>query len=288
MSDETPRLGLPLILAGQAQKEITHSEALMRLDAAVQAVVLARDLAAPPAEPAPGQAWIVAAGATGAWTGHDGAIAAWTAGGWLFLAPATGWSVWCLAEASLLRHDGGGWVTSLSPFGLSLAAASDAAAARAALGIVEPPLAVLGRQHGGAAKNDADTSETALFTLPIAGLTLGPDDMLRITAVWSYPSSAAVKSLRIRVGGTLIFSNSTTTTASLSAQAQIANRGSRDSQIGKAIGSSAFGTSGSAPLVAAIDFAQAQDVTITAQWVSAGSGDNVITLESALVELLRG
>jgi len=51
---------------------------------------------------------------------------------------------------------------------------------------------------------------------------------------------------------------------------------------------SSFGTSTSGPVTLTKDFALAQDVTITAQWGSAGSGSNSITLESALVELLRG
>lgn len=35
----TPRLGLPYIQAQQAQKELAHSEGLVRLDALVQPVV---------------------------------------------------------------------------------------------------------------------------------------------------------------------------------------------------------------------------------------------------------
>ena len=51
MSDITTHLLLPYILASQAQKHVTHNEALRLLDAMVQLSVLDRDLAAPPASP---------------------------------------------------------------------------------------------------------------------------------------------------------------------------------------------------------------------------------------------
>lgn len=111
MSDETtPRLALPCLAAGQAQKEITHNEALQRLDALVQPVVLSADLAMPPDSPAPGACWIVAAGASGAWAGHTGAVAQWTAGGWRFLTPAAGWQVRVVDRDAVMIHDDSGWM----------------------------------------------------------------------------------------------------------------------------------------------------------------------------------
>jgi hypothetical protein len=78
---------LPLIAAGQAQKEITHNEALGLIDIMVQLVVESAGLAMPPASPSYGQCWIVGTGGTGAWSGKDGAVAGWTANGWLFAVP---------------------------------------------------------------------------------------------------------------------------------------------------------------------------------------------------------
>lgn len=63
---QTDRLALPLLAAGQAQKEITHNEALGQLDMLVQLIVVSADLSAPPASPAEGQCWIVASGGSGA------------------------------------------------------------------------------------------------------------------------------------------------------------------------------------------------------------------------------
>lgn len=105
----TPRLALPLIEAAQAQKHVTHNEALARLDAEVQLAVADRDLAAPPASPVDGEQWLVAAGATGAWSGRSGTIAARRDGAWIFLAPAAGWLCWVSDEARLLVHDGTLW-----------------------------------------------------------------------------------------------------------------------------------------------------------------------------------
>ena len=59
--DETSNLLLPYILAAQAQKHVTHNEALRKLDALVQISVVDRDLAAPPASPAEGARYIIAA-----------------------------------------------------------------------------------------------------------------------------------------------------------------------------------------------------------------------------------
>lgn len=89
----TPRLGLPMLEPGQAQKEMTHNEALSRLDIATQPSILAI-AATPPASPARGQCWLVADAAQGDWTGHANAVAAWTDGGWRFVAPFEGMRIW--------------------------------------------------------------------------------------------------------------------------------------------------------------------------------------------------
>jgi hypothetical protein len=106
---QTDRLGLPLLATAQAQKEMTLNEALALLDSAVQAVVLAIAPSTVPASPSPGQSWIVGAGASGAWTGHDGALASWTSGGWRFVAPFEGMAVWSLADDVPARHAAGVW-----------------------------------------------------------------------------------------------------------------------------------------------------------------------------------
>jgi hypothetical protein len=105
----TANLGLPLIEASQAQKHVTHNEALRILDAAIQIAVIDLHRTAPPPTPAAGDRHVVAAGATGAWAGHDQSIACWHDGAWLFLAPHPGWFVWSLADEVIKVFDGGGW-----------------------------------------------------------------------------------------------------------------------------------------------------------------------------------
>lgn len=98
MSD-TPRLGLPLLAAGQAQKHVTHNDALMRLDALVHLVVASRTQTAPPASPSETAAYIVPAGGTGVFAGHQDDLAIFEDGGWSFLAPRAGWQAWVTDEA---------------------------------------------------------------------------------------------------------------------------------------------------------------------------------------------
>jgi hypothetical protein len=109
MTDMTARFALPFLLPGQAQKELFHNEALGRLDAALQAAVEGPPQTSPPASPAEGQGWIVAPGAAGAWNGKEGCLAAWTSGGWRFVAPPAGMSVWNKADGLVLRYDGSAW-----------------------------------------------------------------------------------------------------------------------------------------------------------------------------------
>lgn len=90
----TPRLALPLLAAGQAQKEMSHNEALMRIDLSLHGSVAGFAANIPPASPAAGQCWILGAAPTGAWAGHPHEIAGWTEGGWRFLAPCEGARLW--------------------------------------------------------------------------------------------------------------------------------------------------------------------------------------------------
>ena len=107
--DDTPNLGLPYIMAAQSQKHVTHNEALRALDAVVQLVVLDRDLAAPPASPADGARYIVAASPTGAWAWQAGSIAAFQDGAWAFYAPGEGWLTWIADEDVAVVWDGAAW-----------------------------------------------------------------------------------------------------------------------------------------------------------------------------------
>lgn len=109
MSDTSLLLGLPYIQPAQAQKHVTHNEAIAQLDAVVQLNVDALDRTAPPAAPAPGARHIVGVGATGAWAGQDNAVAVFDAQSWRFYAPAIGWTAYLRDTATLAAFDGAGW-----------------------------------------------------------------------------------------------------------------------------------------------------------------------------------
>ena len=110
MGTFSDRLALPLLTAGQAQKEVTHNEALAVVDILVQPVVQSLAPATVPAAPAAGQCWVVGAGAAGAWASHDGAIAGWTSGGWRFAAPQEGMQLWSIADGVMVRRAAGAWL----------------------------------------------------------------------------------------------------------------------------------------------------------------------------------
>lgn len=107
---KTPRLALPLLSVAQAQKEVTHNEALILLDALVHTAIVAGPLADPPADPAEGQCWIAGASPTGIWSGQANAIALWTAGGWRFAPPREAMRLTRLSDGAQLRFEGGIWV----------------------------------------------------------------------------------------------------------------------------------------------------------------------------------
>ncbi len=108
----TPNLQLPYILSSQAQKEVTHAEALNVLDALVQPVAISASLASPPGTPAEGAVYVVAASPAGAWSGRAQQIAQFMGGSWRFYLPKEGWQIWVQSVGQLLRYNGSSWVNS--------------------------------------------------------------------------------------------------------------------------------------------------------------------------------
>jgi hypothetical protein len=111
MPDQTPNLSLPFILPAQAQKHVTHNEAIELLDMIVQLTLESTTAITPPATANEGQAWVLGTGATGDWTGQDNNIATWRGGGWLFVTPRDGWQAWVNDVAAIQVLTSGSWVT---------------------------------------------------------------------------------------------------------------------------------------------------------------------------------
>jgi len=101
----TPRLDLPLLFAGQAQKEVFLNEGLARLDALLHCAIEAQT-ATPPTTPQEGQCWLVASSATGVWSGHAGEVATFQQGQWLFQTPRDGLRLFNRATGQELLHSG--------------------------------------------------------------------------------------------------------------------------------------------------------------------------------------
>lgn len=110
-TDATPRWALPNLFAGQAQKELFHNEALARIDMLLHGQAESADENLPPVSPGEGQCWIIAAGATGSWLGRDGSVACWTDGGWRYVEPRAGLSLWVADRGHPMQFDGDGWAS---------------------------------------------------------------------------------------------------------------------------------------------------------------------------------
>jgi len=113
MTDTSAALSLPYIQPSQAQKHVTHNEAVRILDAVTQLSVLSSDLTAAPMSNAVGDRFLVASGAVGEWAGKDGQIAVFDGTGWAYFRATAGWRADVIPTGAQLRFDGAGWVPAL-------------------------------------------------------------------------------------------------------------------------------------------------------------------------------
>lgn len=109
----SPRYRLPLLFAGQAQKELFVNEAHALVDALLHPAIEGTG-DAPPATPADGECWLVGDTPAGAWAGHAGHLAAWQAGTWVFAVPRDGLQVLDRSTEQTIRFLGG-WQRPAAP-----------------------------------------------------------------------------------------------------------------------------------------------------------------------------
>ena len=107
--ENTGRFDLPLIMPSQAQKHVTHNEALTLLDGLVHLVIKTFGENSPPANAAIDDAFVVGASPTGAWFGEGGNIAFNTDAGWRFSAPIRGITALSSATGKMVIFDQGIW-----------------------------------------------------------------------------------------------------------------------------------------------------------------------------------
>lgn len=109
MTGFTDRYGLPLLQVAQAQKEVTHNQAVAGIDTLLHLAVETATLNRPPVAPALGQAWIVAPGASGAWAGHAGEVASFGSAGWRYTVPREGCVAWLCDVQRFAVCTAAGW-----------------------------------------------------------------------------------------------------------------------------------------------------------------------------------
>lgn len=108
-NEATERLNLPFIMPSQAQKHVTHNEALVQLDRIIHPVAASRTVTVPPTDAADGTCYIVAPDATGAWAGHAGDLANAEGTGWTFLHPPIGFNIFVEDEQVFVHFNGSLW-----------------------------------------------------------------------------------------------------------------------------------------------------------------------------------
>lgn len=254
-------LELPLLAAAQAQKHVTHNDALLRLDAIVQLGIKDRHLTSPPGSPSNGDRYIPASGATGAWEDWDLNIAWYVDGVWTKLVPRGGWIVYVEDEGLILIHDGSNWV--------KLPAAAETWQVLAASAM--------------AVSLTGSTAKTTLATVTVPGGAMGANGVLRITSLWSHTNSANNKTPRIEFGGTQYYGAALTTTATSRMYHTIANRNAENSQVGGTTSEFNWGSTTGALTTSSQDTSADKDLVFSGQLANGG---DTIALESYLVEVL--
>jgi hypothetical protein len=101
-------LALPFLEAGQAQKHVTHNEALRMLDALVHLSVL-EIASSPPGSPEDGARYIVGDPATDAFAEKESQIAVYEDGAWRFFLPRNGWLAYIEETQALLVYREDAW-----------------------------------------------------------------------------------------------------------------------------------------------------------------------------------
>ncbi|WP_426267862.1 DUF2793 domain-containing protein [Sphingomonas sp. LHG3443-2] len=132
---KSQRLGLPFLSAGQAQKELTHNEALLLLDALVHGCCPAAPSNVPPPAPEAGLTYICGDNPVDAWAGHPHHVASYSDNGWRFTNPVEGLEL-------LDRASGRRWHFASGTWSLGIVRASEVRVEGVkVLGTQRPPIA---------------------------------------------------------------------------------------------------------------------------------------------------
>ena len=107
--ENTGRFELPLLMPSQAQKHVTHNEALTLVDGLMHLAIKTFGEASPPVTALIDDAFVVGASATGGWFGQDGKLAFNTDAGWRFAGPVEGLTALDLSANRMVIFDQSAW-----------------------------------------------------------------------------------------------------------------------------------------------------------------------------------
>lgn len=137
-------------------------------------------------------------------------------------------------------------------------------------------------QSAAAVSHTGDTNEFTFATITLPAGTLGINARVEVLVDFTYPTSANVKTLKVKLGATAMINVAPTTTTGMLFNLVFANRGSAASQRfrGNTLASNNAGVQLAG--TAAIDTTAAADITITGQLASAAE---TLILESYSVTI---
>lgn len=126
-------------------------------------------------------------------------------------------------------------------------------------------------KSGVRSSHTGDTNETTLATIPLPGGMLGPNGYLEFDVQWFATDNANNKTLKVKLGGTTLWSVTFASQEQLRINRLLFNRNAENSQVMFALGSiNSFAQSPASVSTFAIDTSEDQDLTITAQLADGG------------------
>jgi hypothetical protein len=180
------------------------------------------------------------------------------------------------------KFGGSGAVTPLYPQQFpAFSLLGNSAAAAATAGPVTGVSRVLA-QSAVAIPLTGTTNETTLVTVNLSAGLIGINGRIDVEADFTYPSSANVKTMRVKLGATTTWNTTPTTTTHALGKIAIANRGAANSQRWSAQHTLSSNVIADTAGTAAIDTSGATTLTITGQLASAAE---TLTLEAYRVVL---
>ena len=106
MFEHSPCLTLPYIQPAQAQKHVTHNQAIRQIDGLIHMSVASDALSTPPTEQVEGTCYLVPPTAQDGWQGWADHVAIWQDAAWMFLTPKTGWRLFVSDQKKLMVYHG--------------------------------------------------------------------------------------------------------------------------------------------------------------------------------------